>query len=63
MSSQRNYTQTNNVNVRSNEWFSINVLDKDQNSKNPHYYQFFKDLNFSDLILPEHRTLFFYDTN
>lgn len=35
---QRNCTDKNNVHMQSNEWFRINVLDKDQKSKNYHYY-------------------------
>ena len=62
MSFQRNYTPTDNVSMKSNEWIRIKVLDKDQNSKN-YYHQFLTNLNFSDLIVPEYITLFFYYTN
>ena len=62
MSFQRNYTPTDNVSMKCNEWIRIKVLDKDQNSKN-YYHQFLTNLNFSDLIVPEHITLFFYYTN
>ena len=50
------------MSMKSNEWIRIKVLDKDQNSKN-YYHQFLTNLNFSDLIVPEHITLFFYYTN
>lgn len=63
MSFQRNYTATDNVSMKSNEWIRIKVLDKDQNSKSYYYHQFLTNLNFSDLIVPEHITLFFYYTN
>lgn len=63
MSFQRNYIATDNVSMKSNEWIRIKVLDKDQNSKSYHYHQFLTNLNFSDLIVPEHITLFFYYTN
>ena len=49
--------------MKSNEWIRIKVLDKDQNSKSYYYHQFLTNLNFSDLIVPEHITLFFYYTN
>lgn len=49
--------------MQSNEWFSINVLDKDQNSKNNHYYQVLKNINFSALILRVCITLFFLHTS
>ena len=62
MSFQRNYTPIDNVSMKSNEWIRIKVLDKDQNSKN-YYHQFLTNLNFSDLIVPEYITLFFYYTN